>query len=207
MDVAKHFDKVSQNYTSNRTGGLFGVLVDKFLVSREMAGFINKLKLNEKDLVLDAGCGDGLFSRILQNLGVRSFGVDISFNMLKKFISFGLAGVVGDLEFLPFKRKFTKVLCAGALEFVSKPEKAIASFNSVLLDDGGVIIMYPRCGFFGILYKLYHKIFHSINVNLFTNKKINKIFKSNNFKVLKITRVSIISNILLAKKLASNKVT
>jgi ubiquinone/menaquinone biosynthesis C-methylase UbiE len=85
---------------------------------------LNEIKIVEGDLVLDQGCGTGLFMDILENPTV---GIDNSYNLLqgaarrlsnnaRKYI------VQGDVEYLPFRCKiFRKIFSFTVIQNVEDP--------------------------------------------------------------------------------------
>ena len=194
MAADKHFNQVSYNYDKKRSKGVLG-----YLVSRQMKMIINKLNPEKKDFILDAGCGSGFYSKIISYFNSKIFGIDLSENMIKIYNSNGFNGVVGNIENLPFKKRFNKVLCAGALEFVIDPNKTINSFNNVLKDNGEFILLYPRFNLFGLLYKIYH-LMHNVKINLFSLNGIKGLLFNNGFKVVFIGKPNLLSGIIVAVK-------
>lgn len=81
--------------------------------------------------ILEVGCGSGHFTRWLNELGMRTVGIDLSFPMLfeaKKMDTIDL--VQGDALKLPFlSRSFDVVMMITSLEFLSDP---VQSLNEAL---------------------------------------------------------------------------
>jgi|SRR3989344_623782 len=199
MEANKHFDKSARNYDIKRSNGIL-----RYLVSKERKLLIEKLNPRTNELILDAGCGSGFYSRFISKLGAKPIGIDISKNMVLIYNEEGHYGVVGDIQNIPFKNKFDKILCAGSLEFVTSPDKALESFNLVLKKEGILVLLYPRNGIFGILYKLYH-LSHGVRINLFSNDRINKLMNKNRFKIILNKKANILSLVIVARRIENIK--
>ncbi len=136
------FDKIAQKYDSWYQSPL-GKISDRLehsLVNRH----IEKLK---SKLVLDAGCGTGLYSMRFARKGAYVMGLDCSEEMLQnaKKKSSSILPVIqylkGDLHYLPFKNNiFDIVASITALEFCAHPLKVISEMGRVLKPNGQLII-------------------------------------------------------------------
>jgi SAM-dependent methyltransferase len=75
---------------------------------------------------------------------------------------------VRDVETLQFDgRTFDRVVCAGVLDFVQKPEAAIGNLMRHVAPGGVLVILAPRTGFQGFYYRL-EKFAVGLRVNLFS---------------------------------------
>ena len=82
--------------------------------------------------ILDHGCGTGLLKEFLD---IPLFGIDLSFEMLKKAKQRGELVVQGDLEQLPFKdNSFDNVLSFTALQNIEHPELALDELKRITKD-------------------------------------------------------------------------
>ena len=82
--------------------------------------------------ILDHGCGTGLLADFLKT---KLFGIDLSFEMLKKAKQRGELVVQGDLEQLPFKdNSFDNVLSFTALQNIEHPELALDELKRITKD-------------------------------------------------------------------------
>ncbi len=93
---------------------------------------------------LDAGCGTGLQTSLLEELGYESHGVDISSGLLAR-ARLRLKGstlTVGDLQDLPFPNKYFDVIscCGSTLSFISDPARAIREMSRVLRSGGKLLL-------------------------------------------------------------------
>ncbi len=98
----------------------------------------NKLDLNEDDLLLDMGCGEGRHTiGAYIEMPVNSFGFDLSYEDLKvakdRLNDFDISNKkeicqfgVGDINTLPFKdESYDSVICSEVLEHVDSPKDSI----------------------------------------------------------------------------------
>jgi trans-aconitate methyltransferase len=76
--------------------------------------------------ILDLGCGDGVLSRKLVELGCRVVGVDSSEAMVEAARSLGLEVYVRDGHALGFRNEFDAVFSNAALHWMKHPERVIA---------------------------------------------------------------------------------
>jgi SAM-dependent methyltransferase len=102
----------------------------------DIAGWaVDLASVTPGQLVLDAGCGNGLYLRELRDRGVRAIGCDLSAGMLR---SAGPGALVnGDLTALPFRDgAFDAVIAAHVLDLVPDREAAIRELRRVLAPGG-----------------------------------------------------------------------
>jgi len=105
---------------------------------------IEKLEIKGNDRVLDAGCGSGIFTSILEGLtGADITGMDFSIRhleiMRKKHIH--IEPVTGDVTALPFKEdSFDKVVCYSVLQFVEPWQEAVEELIRVT-KRGGMLLL------------------------------------------------------------------
>jgi SAM-dependent methyltransferase len=99
-------------------------------------------------LVLDVGCGEGVFLQLLQDSGVNGVGIDSSDEMIQICIQNGLRAEKGDIiRFLDSKHEeFDGIFCSHVIEHFSA-EKVIALITSAykaLKTDGILIVITPN---------------------------------------------------------------
>jgi len=104
-------------------------------------------------LVLDAGCGNGGFTREIMKRGGTVVGVDISHEMLQVAKDTGGEFAVGDLENLSFHDEtFDIVLCSMILHhFPSMSNRVPPEIARVLKKGGKLVILEPLATFFAKL--------------------------------------------------------
>jgi 2-polyprenyl-6-hydroxyphenyl methylase/3-demethylubiquinone-9 3-methyltransferase len=92
-------------------------------------------------LLVDVGCGGGLFAPHAAALGYRHVGVDITRSALAVASRHGVAPVRGDAAFLPLADGVADVVCAGEiLEHVPDPRAVVAEACRVLRPGGRIVL-------------------------------------------------------------------
>lgn len=96
------------------------------------------------ELILDVGCGTGIFTTGVLHSGARVVGADVSVPMLRVAVArsgAGFAGVCADMCALPFSNNaFDRVFSMTAIEFVADGAGAIAELNRVVKPGGRVVV-------------------------------------------------------------------
>ncbi len=97
-------------------------------------------------LILDAGCGTGIYSRRLAKKGHYVIGLDASEKMLQlaknkpSYQGPVIEYIKGDLHYLPFKNNlFDSVICITALEFCRDAYQVVLELGRVLKPQGQLI--------------------------------------------------------------------
>lgn len=107
---------------------------------------LDALQLGPEDLLLDVGCGGGVFLRRALETGCSATGVDHSDDMVRlaRSITDGRAPIVqGEADRLPFDGgAFTAVSCIVAFFFFDDPVVALREFRRVLDAKRGRIAVY-----------------------------------------------------------------
>lgn len=116
------------------------------LVKETEQGLVNELlDPGPGELILDAGCGTGIFTLDFLSRGARISGLDISRNMLESAVKatagYPFSAIEGDMLHLPFKNdSFDKTVSVTALEFISDGKTAIDELFRVTRPGGCVVI-------------------------------------------------------------------
>ena len=97
------------------------------------------------EIILDAGCGTGVFTRDLIGAGCRVAGLELSLPMLcvagRKMAAAPFFMVQGDICQLPFAdRSFDKTVSITALEFIGDARRAIDELFRVTRPGGAVVV-------------------------------------------------------------------
>ena len=107
---------------------------------------LDALQLGPEDLLLDVGCGGGVFLRRALETGCSATGVDHSDDMVRlaRSITDDRAPIVqGEADRLPFDvGAFTAVSCIVAFFFFDDPVAALREFKRVLDATRGRIAVY-----------------------------------------------------------------
>ncbi len=118
-----------------------GALVKKY----ENQLLLDLLQPQPEELILDVGCGTGVFTLNILDLGTRVIGLDISQPMLlragQKAEKYYFLPVAGDMRFLPFADEcFDRVVSMTALEFIADGQAAVEGLFRVA-KKGGVVVV------------------------------------------------------------------
>jgi ubiquinone/menaquinone biosynthesis C-methylase UbiE len=118
-----------------------GSLVKKF----EVELIQDLLRPRKDEMILDAGCGTGVFTLDILSLGSQVIGLDISLPMLlhagKKLKGYPFQKILADILNLPFpKDAFDKVVSVTALEFVEDAKGAVGELFRVTKRGGCIVV-------------------------------------------------------------------
>jgi len=118
-----------------------GILVKKY----ENELLLELLQPRPDELILDVGCGTGIFTFSILGFGPRITGLDISCPMLMKAQlkakGFPFRAVAGDMRHLPFGNGcFDKAVSMTALEFIEDGKQAVNDLFRVT-KKGGVVVV------------------------------------------------------------------
>jgi ubiquinone/menaquinone biosynthesis C-methylase UbiE len=118
-----------------------GALVREY----EAAVVQDLLRPQAGEIILDAGCGTGVFTLDLLQAGAQVTGLDISGPMLaaaeKKLRGYPFRAVTGDMLALPFPDGiFDKAVSITALEFIEDGKKAVTELFRVTKPGGRIVV-------------------------------------------------------------------
>ena len=97
------------------------------------------------EVILDAGCGTGIFAADILESGVRVVGLDLSLTMLRhaltKFAGQTFQSVMGDIGSLPFAdTSFHKAVSITAIEFMKDARIAVEELFRVTKPGGYIVV-------------------------------------------------------------------
>ena len=118
-----------------------GLLVKKY----EARLILDLLKPAKGEVILDAGCGTGIFTQDILSSGSKVIGLDISLPMLigagRKLKEFPFCTVSADILNLPFRENvFDKAVSITALEFIRDAEAAVRELFRVTKRRGTIVV-------------------------------------------------------------------
>jgi ubiquinone/menaquinone biosynthesis C-methylase UbiE len=118
-----------------------GSLVRKY----EAQLILDLLKPKQGEIILDAGCGTGVFTIDILSPGSQVVGLDISLPMLiragNKLKEFHFQMVLADVLNLPFPQSsFDKVVSVTALEFIEDAKDAVGELFRVTKKGGWIVV-------------------------------------------------------------------
>jgi len=139
-------------------------------------------------LVIELGCGTGIYSDQISNNTSHSLGIDISKIMLKhaKTKNTDLNIALGDSHNIPIKsEKIDTVICIGLLEYVNRP--VVLQEISRILKKGGICII--QCPNKYSAARIPNKIYcRFMRKSYFcaepSHNEMIKLFKENNFNII-----------------------
>ncbi len=117
-----------------------GSLVKKY----ETELILDLLKPLPGEKILDAGCGTGIFTADILEIGPEVVGLDVSLPMIKRAKSKGYANLEilqGDMLQIPFcDGSFDKAVSITALEFIEDGKRAVRELFRVTKPKGTVVV-------------------------------------------------------------------
>lgn len=152
--------------------------------------FLNYLNVQEGKKLLDVGCGTGILLKCAYELGLETYGVDVSNEALKiaRHVSPNSSFFLGKAENLRFKDdNFDYITCIGSLEHFLDIKKALKEMVRVAKKDAFFCIMVPNKNF--IFRKIRSGWFYNkehINIRLLDFKQWRKILENGGLKIIKI---------------------
>ncbi|MBI5373190.1 MAG: methyltransferase domain-containing protein [Sphingobacteriales bacterium] len=99
--------------------------------------------------VLDVGCGNGVISRRLGELGFRVKGVDVSEKAIEKARSLNKSGQVSfevksAEQMVADGQRYHAIICSEVIEHLHQPAEFLNVVNQVLSDNGVLIVTVPN---------------------------------------------------------------
>jgi len=106
---------------------------------------LDLLEPKQGEIILDAGCGTGVFTLDILLSGSQVVGLDISLPMLiragKKLKGFPFQMVLADMLNLPFpESSFDKVVSVTAVEFIEDAKEAVGELFRVTKKGGNIVV-------------------------------------------------------------------
>lgn len=137
-EIKKVYDRLSEIYHNKRLVGRdFNELIEQ-PTTFSLLGKITGKK------ILDAGCGSGIYSKILAKKGAKVYALEISKKMVDLAKDYckgdNIQFKYGSIDKLPYKNNsFDIVLASLVIHYLKNPEKAFEEFNRVLKKNGILI--------------------------------------------------------------------
>lgn len=118
-----------------------GALVKRY----ESELLLDQLKPRQGEIILDAGCGTGVFTLDILSSGAEVIGLDLSLPMLirakEKAQGYPFKTVAGDILRLPFREGFfDKAISVTALEFIEDGKGAVRELFRITRKGGSVVV-------------------------------------------------------------------
>ena len=103
-----------------------------------------KKYLPKKGISLDVGCSKGFLAYFFKRNGFDAYGIDLSKNACVYAKKIGVKAFPLDLLSFNFNKKFDVITLIDLLEHVDNPIKLLKKANSLLNDNGVIIISTPN---------------------------------------------------------------
>ena len=186
--IKDYFESIAPTYTKYSKKGF-----RKWLRLREEIVIKQSFKTLLLGDVLELGSGAGYYSRCIYKKGCNSFTcVDFSSEMLNNLNIPGCIKINANIENFKSKKCFDTIFCAGALEFLERPEKVFNNVAKMLKPNGFFIILIPRYSFFGMIYQMFHQ-FHGFKIKLFKKNDLQNWIQKANLDIVEYKTVSFFS--------------
>jgi 2-polyprenyl-3-methyl-5-hydroxy-6-metoxy-1,4-benzoquinol methylase len=118
--------------------------IDSSWSPEEKAFFLEFINASPSETILDLGCGNGVFSKWLHEIGCAVIGMDFSFKALRNASAFQMMSVQSSAPILPFAaNSFDRVLLIEVLEHIP-PQSEQQFLREILriLKPGGKLILH-----------------------------------------------------------------
>lgn len=140
MKTSKVFDPWPERYDQ-----WFKTPIGKLIKAYETELILEMLRPSKGELILDAGCGTGVFTKDFISAGAKVVGLELSLPMLarggEKLSGSPFLMTQGDMETLPFAdHLFDKAVSVTAIEFIKNARKAVDELFRVT-KPGGLIVV------------------------------------------------------------------
>jgi len=134
-----------------------------------------------KGILLDVGCGDLLYQKLLNDKINYYIGIDSNFRILKCNLKYKkTASIFTKAEKLPLKNNSTDtVLCTEVLEHISEPDIILGQIWEILKPGGHLILSVPQVWYLHGSPCDYYR---------FTKFGIEYLMRKNEFKIVKIIK-------------------
>jgi ubiquinone/menaquinone biosynthesis C-methylase UbiE len=151
--MIEYFERRAASYRTRSARGLWSLVR-----RREYSAVARLLDLHSGQSMLDLGCGAGHYAfRLQQEFGVKVLAVDSSPGMLKQVLTPKIKTWLGRAEDMPEHRQFDRILAAGLLEFVDRPEIVLRKCAALTAQNARVVLLIPAAGVRGLIYKSAHE--------------------------------------------------
>jgi len=142
---------------------------------------LKNIKQNKPHIILDLACGDGQFTKIIQNNGYNIIGIELSKIRAKRCHLAKIDVIIGDINYLPIKKESVDcITMMGIIEHLKSPEKTLNECWSVLVNNGNIILDYPsKTNILDMILIpiafIFKSYFEKIRINMIEANLFNKI--------------------------------
>lgn len=156
------------------------------------------LGCNSNSIILDLGCGAGEDTVFVSRVSRKIIGVDLSSTALKRFVKNGFAGLIADVQSLPFPdSSFDFTVCFGLLHhLVGQGDLSayLKEFVRVTRPQGYVLAMEPNVfNHSGLLMNIFNSIKPGITGLVPHERALSPLYLANVFRKAGLTEVEYVS--------------
>lgn len=181
--VDSYFSSRSDNYTRESEKGLWS-----FWKKMEFTAVLKAIEPLAGCRVLEVGCGAGWYAgQLIRYQPSQYVAIDRIFSMVKSARCKNVAAIQADLKQLPLKAQFDRILCAGALEFISDPRQFFSEVTRLLNPNGKLVLLLPPDTVLGKVYRWWHKR-HGFRIHLFRQQALSNLVSAAGLKINQIQR-------------------
>jgi ubiquinone/menaquinone biosynthesis C-methylase UbiE len=178
LDIHNYFEEEASRYRQRS-----GSFLWNWQRSRE-ASAINALMGEVRGhTLLDLGSGSGYYTEFFLSRGAHHVvAVDFSQSMINTLPTENVTGHVGDAAAFDIAARFSRIVCAGLLEFVPDPRAVLANARRLINDRGHLVCLVPPENWAGRLYRGFHKS-HGFRINLFNDEDTARIAQATGWRI------------------------
>jgi ubiquinone/menaquinone biosynthesis C-methylase UbiE len=138
--MAEIFDDWAEKYDL-----WFETPIGKLIKGYESKLVLRMLTPGPGEVILDAGCGTGIFTTEILETGARVVGLELAFDMLRRAMTKcpgqTFQSVIGDMQRIPFADdSFHKAISITAIEFIQDARIAVAELFRVTKAGGCIVV-------------------------------------------------------------------
>lgn len=167
----------------DRLGGSHFWLTSKYIIlSYILEGFYEG---RFPDRILDIGCGGGAFLEHLKNLKSKTFGIDLSYEILSILSRRNphIKITAADTRNLPFRESsFDLVTLIDVLEHIDDDKGLIPAIKKVLISKGMLLVCVPA---YGALYGKHDELYG--HRRRYSKRKLIEILEKAGFMIVRAT--------------------
>lgn len=164
--IIKHFDGQAVKYRKKSESGFWQY------IRQHEAECVLEMTGSPRGLdFLDLGTGAGYYANLFAARGAASVhAVDLSAKMIQQ-LPRQITGHVGDITTINLGMKFSRIVCAGALEFLDDPAAVFNNARRHAAAGATFVILAPKNNLAGHIYQKFHRR-HGVSVSLFKHKDL-----------------------------------
>jgi len=133
--------------------------------------------------LLDLGCGAGHYTdHFLETGATHVTAVDFSDKMISRLTDRRVTGIVADATNVQLEEKFSRIVCAGLLEFAPAPDAVMRNARKFVSNDGRMICLVPPATWGGQIYQLFQKA-NGLQINLFIDDHFKSVCRDFNWVI------------------------